>query len=110
MPIYDWKCSRCGKDEEVFRNVADNTHHESEGVILKIYPNPLVNSNTLVARANHKGELLIFNNLGQLLDGPIDIEANRNLILDIGYMPQGLYIFKVFDKDGRSDGQRFIRY
>ena len=94
----------------VFKNIADNTYPESGAVILEIYPNPLVNSNTLVTRSNAHGNLLIFNNLGQLLDGPIGIEANRIRVLDIGYMPQGLYILKVIAKNGRSDEKRFIRY
>jgi hypothetical protein len=94
----------------VYKNIADNTHNETNDVVLEIYPNPLLNSNTLKTRSNVSGNLLIFNNLGQLLEGPIEVKANRTLNLDIGYMPQGMYIFKVMDPNGRSDEQRFIRY
>jgi hypothetical protein len=94
----------------VYKNIADNKQEESNKVVLKVYPNPLINSNTLITRSNISGNLLIFNNVGQLIDGPLEIRANRNLNLEIGYMPQGLYIFKVIDNVGRSDVQRFIRY
>jgi hypothetical protein len=94
----------------LYKNIADLTQQEYDSLVLKIYPNPLVNSNTLIAKSNSKGNLLIFNNLGQLIDGPVEIQANREIHFDIGYMPQGLYIFKVFDFSGRSDEQRFIRY
>jgi len=94
----------------VYKNIADNKQEESNKVVLKIYPNPLIDSNTLITRSNTSGNLLIFNNLGQLIEGPLEIRANRNLNLEIGYMPQGLYIFKVIDNVGRSDEQRFIRY
>ena len=93
-----------------YKNIADNSHQEPDRVVLKIFPNPLISSNSFIIRSNTSGQLLIFNNLGQLLDGPLEIYANMNLHLDVGYMPQGLYILKVIDKDGRSDEQRFIRY
>ncbi len=94
----------------VYKNIADNTHEETNDVVLKIYPNPLLNSNTLKTRSNINGNLMIFNNLGQVIEGPIEVKANRALNLDIGYMPQGMYIFKVMDPNGRSDEQRFVRY
>jgi hypothetical protein len=94
----------------IYKNIADNKQDESNEVDLKIYPNPLINSNILTTRSNTNGQLLIFNNLGQLIEGPLAIRANRNLNLEIGYMPQGMYIFKVIDELGRSDEQRFIRY
>ena len=94
----------------VYKNIADNTQNETNDVVLEIYPNPLLNSNTLKTRSNVNGNLLIFNNLGQLIEGPIEVKANRTLNLDIGYMPQGMYIFKVMDPNGHSDEQRFVRY
>jgi hypothetical protein len=94
----------------IYKNIADNTQNETNELVLKIYPNPLIDSNILITRSNSNGNLLIFNNLGQLIDGPLAIRANRNLNLEIGYMPQGMYILKVIDPDGRSDEQRFIRY
>jgi len=94
----------------VYKNIAANTHEEKNDVVLKIYPNPLLNSNTLKTRSNINGNLMIFNNLGQVIEGPIEVKANRTLNLDIGYMPQGMYIFKVMDPNGRSDEQRFVRY
>jgi hypothetical protein len=94
----------------VYKNIADNTQNETNELVLKIYPNPLINSNTLITQSNSNGHLLIFNNLGQLIEGPLDIKANRNLNLEIGYMPQGMYILKVVDGRGRSDEQRFIRF
>jgi hypothetical protein len=94
----------------VYKNIADNIHEETNDVVLKIYPNPLLNSNSLKTRSNINGNLMIFNNLGQVIEGPIKVIANRTLNLDIGYMPQGMYIFKVMDPNGRSDEQRFVRY
>jgi hypothetical protein len=94
----------------VYKNIADNTREETDDVVLEIYPNPLLNSNTLKTRSNISGNLMIFNNLGQIIEGPIEVQANRTLNLDIGYMPQGMYIFKILDPDGRSDEQRFVRY
>ncbi len=94
----------------VYKNIADNTREETDDVVLEIYPNPLLNSNTLKIRSNISGNLMIFNNLGQIIEGPIEVKANRTLNLDIGYMPQGMYIFKILDQDGRSDEQRFVRY
>jgi hypothetical protein len=94
----------------VYKNIADNTHNETNDVVLEVYPNPLLNSNTLKTRSNINGNLLIFNNLGQVIEGPIEVKANRPINLDIGYMPQGMYVFKVLDPNGRSDAQRFIRY
>ncbi len=94
----------------VYKNIADNSREETDDVVLEIYPNPLLNSNTLKTRSNISGNLMIFNNLGQIIEGPIEVRANRTLNLDIGYMPQGMYIFKILDEDGRSDEQRFVRY
>jgi hypothetical protein len=94
----------------VYKNIADNTIEETDDVVLRIYPNPLINSNTLKTRSNISGDLLIFNNLGQVIEGPIEVKANRTINLDIGYMPQGMYIFKVIAQNGRSDEQRFVRY
>jgi hypothetical protein len=94
----------------VYKNIEDNTNRETNDVVLEIYPNPLLNSNSLKTRSNTSGNLLIFNNLGQLIEGPIEVKANRTLNLDIGYMPQGMYIFKVIVPNGRSDEKRFVRY
>jgi len=94
----------------VYKNIADNSREETDDVVLEIYPNPLLNSNSLKTRSNISGNLIIFNNLGQIIEGPIEVQANRTLNLDIGYMPQGMYIFKIFDQDGRSDEQRLVRY
>ena len=94
----------------LYKNTADNSWPETDEIVLKLYPNPLLNLSNLSTRSNTSGNLFIFSNLGQILDGPIPIQANRTLTLDIGYMPQGMYIFKVIDPAGRSEAQRLIRY
>jgi len=93
-----------------YKNIADNSIGESNQVTLSIYPNPLKDSNMLTVRSNSDGQLLLFNNLGQLLENPIPVTALRNLNLEIGYLPQGLYIFKIVDSEGRSDEKKLIRY
>jgi len=94
----------------VYKNIADNKQEETNEVVLEIYPNPLLNSNYLKIRSNISGNLLIFENLGRIIEGPVEIKANRVLNMDIGYMPQGMYIFKIMDADERSGSKRFIRY
>lgn len=94
----------------LFRNIADNSHEEPSEIMLSVFPNPLISSDILTARSTGNGELLIFNNLGQQVESPIEMKAYRNHYLDIGYMPQGMYIFKIIDREGRSDEQLFIRY
>ena len=94
----------------VYKNIADNKQEETNEVVLEIYPNPLLNSNYLKVRSNISGNLLIFDNLGRIIEGPVEIKANRVFNLDIGYMPQGMYIFKIMDADERSGSKRFIRY
>lgn len=93
-----------------YKNIADNSIGESNQVTLSIYPNPLQNSNNLTVRSNSDGHLFLFNNLGQLLENPLPVSANRNLHLEIGYLPQGLYIFKIIDSAGRSDVKKLVRY
>ncbi len=73
---------------------------------IKLYPNPI--TNTLNIESKNKGAYYIYSVLGKkaLLSGNIQTGKTE---LDISLLNTGVYIFKIFSKEGLITTQKFIK-
>ena len=92
----------------LFRQELPGNSDNDNKLVVSVYPNPVNNNQAVNFKANQSGQAVVFNGLGQPVSPVFQITANRAKPFDITGIPQGLYIIKITDIEGRVASTRFI--
>lgn len=77
-------------------------------VVVEVYPNPATHSVAVEAGAAIKG-ITITNAAGQVFDVPQTHIATNRHVLDIAYLPAGVYLLQVTDEYGGKVVKRVVK-
>ena len=81
---------------------------EGDPFSVLIYPNPFINASYLSIFSNQGCSMSIFNMNGQVLDETVPINAYHINEVEIGYLPQGIYILKFTTPSNAVNVQKLI--
>ncbi len=91
-----------------YRQELPGTSDEENILTLHVYPNPLRQSSVFNIKASQSGDAVIYSLLGQPVSPSLRVTANRALPVDMVNVPQGLYIVRVTDLQGRTVSARLM--
>ncbi len=95
---------------KAYRSAVDRDIAEDGELHIVVYPNPSGSIDLLKVRTNRDGILYFYNTLGQQLENPLRIEGYTVSQFEIGNLPQGLYLLKFVDTQGRAAVRQYVRY
>ena len=73
--------------------------------LLRVYPNPTAGSITAkLPEMNQIASLEVVNSKGQVLMTEMIQRGVRSIYLDLGYLPNGLYVIRLLDNNGAQIG------
>jgi len=94
---------------QFFRNTSVGSPGDNPNELdVKLYPNPLFDTDLLNIRANQDVTVEVVSVIGQLLKEPFSLNKFTGTVLDIGNLSNGPYILRTISKSGTSKSQLFI--
>jgi hypothetical protein len=77
-------------------------------VVVKLFPNPLFDTQEININANQNVTVELISVLGQKLRAPFNVEKFTPVILDVGHLRNGPYILRSVTQSGASTSQLFV--
>ena len=93
---------------QFFKNNETGSGSNDTNVDVKLYPNPVFNTQNLSIKANRDVTVEVFSVLGQKLREPFVVRKYNTALLDVSHLVNGPYIMRSVTGDGVSSAQLFL--
>ena len=80
-----------------------------EEPVITVYPNPVMNGDSLKVLSDRAAEMQVFSTLGQKMSEPIPVPANQSVPVALRHLASGVYIAR-FAIKGKNYSRRFVLY
>jgi hypothetical protein len=94
---------------QIFRNTSiGNGGNNPNALEVRLYPNPLFDSEELNIKSNQDATIELYSVLGQKMRESFSVKMFSRTILDVGNLRNGPYILRTISDGGSAQSQLFL--